>query len=160
LKRIDWLNAWIDRQSKRRISNISPRETDQEINAVIIGYGPIGRTIYRVLQKFGIPAAVIDMDVDLVTSLKAEGRFAIYGDGGRPDLLEKAGLSSAEFLVITISDVNSSHGIILAAREINPNIKIFARSRYLRNCLLLEEAGATSIAYEEAEVASVMAERI
>ena len=39
--------------------------------AMIIGYGPVGRTVHRVVEEAGIESVVIDLNMDTVASLKA-----------------------------------------------------------------------------------------
>jgi CPA2 family monovalent cation:H+ antiporter-2 len=48
--------------------------------------------------------------------------------------------------------------VILAARELNPEVRILVRARYLAERSLLEEIGANAICYEEAEAAVALAE--
>jgi CPA2 family monovalent cation:H+ antiporter-2 len=48
--------------------------------------------------------------------------------------------------------------VIIAAREVNPSIKVFVRAHYLGERSFLEEVGATSVCYEEAEAAAALAE--
>lgn len=43
--------------------------------------------------------------------------------------------------------------VTIAAREMNENIRVFARARYLKERAWLEEVGATEICIEEAETA-------
>src|SRR5690606_2370227 len=58
--------------------------------AMIIGYGPVGRTVHRVIEDAGIAATVIDMNMDTVSSLKALGKSAVFGDASNERVLEEA----------------------------------------------------------------------
>ena len=69
-----------------------PRLADPDHRAVVIGYGPTGRTVVRLLRDNGIAPTVVDLNIDAVRELRAEGVDAIYGDATRPDTLEAAGV--------------------------------------------------------------------
>jgi hypothetical protein len=46
---------------------------------VIVGYGPVGQTTWRVLSGFNVQTAVIDLNLDTVRELAGAGKIAIYG---------------------------------------------------------------------------------
>ena len=46
--------------------------------------------------------------------------------------------------------------MIRTARELNPAIKILARTRYIANGGELEQAGADAVCYDEAEAATAL----
>jgi monovalent cation:H+ antiporter-2, CPA2 family len=121
--------------------------------ALIIGYGPVGRTAASILKDFGVIPVMIDLNVDTVKSLLARGETAIYGDASHRDILRAAGIAQAKYLLITIPDLSTRTLIVIAARELNPDLKIFVRARYVAERAWLEEIGVTEVAYEEAEAA-------
>ena len=61
---------------------------DARERAVVIGYGPVGRTVTRLLQENGIEVSILEMNVVTVRTLQAEGIRAVYGDGNAPDALD------------------------------------------------------------------------
>jgi len=121
--------------------------------AVVVGYGPVGQTACRILKDFQINPAVIDMNLETVRSLAAEGQLAIYGDASRRDILEAAGIRKSNYLLITIPDILTRTLVVLTAKEINPEVRVFVRARYVRERAWLEEVGATGISTEEGEAA-------
>ena len=121
--------------------------------AVIVGYGPVGQTACRILKDFDIPLLIIDLNLDTVRNLIDSGQAAIYGDAGQRDILKAAGVQKADYLLVTIPDILARTAVIVAARELNPEIHVFTRARYLRERSWLEEMGATNICIEEAETA-------
>jgi CPA2 family monovalent cation:H+ antiporter-2 len=121
--------------------------------AVIVGYGPVGRTASRILKDFGIPLLIIDLNLDTVHNLAESGQAAIYGDASRQDILEAAGIKTADYLLVTIPDVLIRTAVILNAKELNPQLHVFARARYLEERAWLDEIGATNVCIEEAETA-------
>lgn len=125
--------------------------------AMIIGYGPVGRTVHRVVEEAGIPSVVIDMNMDTVASLKAAGKNAIFGDASNERILEEAGIKSASHLVITLPDAGHRAAIITAAKNIHEEIRIVVRARYLREREELDQSGVTAAVFEEAEAAVALA---
>ncbi|MBU1206631.1 MAG: cation:proton antiporter [Proteobacteria bacterium] len=121
--------------------------------AVIVGYGPVGQTASRILKDFDIPLVIIDMNLDTVRKLMELGQAAIYGDASRHKILEAAGIQKADYLLVTIPDVLTRTTVILTAKELNPELHVFARARYLQERAWLEEIGVTDICIEEAETA-------
>ncbi|KPK94858.1 MAG: hypothetical protein AMJ94_00815 [Deltaproteobacteria bacterium SM23_61] len=121
--------------------------------AVIVGYGPVGRTASRILGDFNVPLVIIDMNIDTVRKLRESGQAAIYGDASRRDILEAAGIKKADYLLVTIPDVLTRTTVILTAKDLNPELHVFARARYLQERAWLEEIEVDDICIEEAEAA-------
>lgn len=46
----------------------------------MIGYGPVGRHVVKLLQENNLVPTVIDMNLDAVRGLRASGVRATYGD--------------------------------------------------------------------------------
>jgi CPA2 family monovalent cation:H+ antiporter-2 len=124
-----------------------------EQRAIIIGYGPVGRTAAGILRDFKIRPVVIDLNVDTVSLLHAQGELAIFGDASHRDILRDAGIHRAKYLLITLPDLSSRTSIVIASRELNPKLRIFVRARYLAEREWLDEIGVSEVTYEEAEAA-------
>jgi CPA2 family monovalent cation:H+ antiporter-2 len=137
-----------------------PVEVDPQHRAVVIGYGPVGRTLVRLLRENGIEPTVIEMNLDTVRRLRAEGIPAVYGDATRHATLVEAGLGDAANLILTASSVNGADEVVRLARELNPKVQVLARSAYLRQRSTLREAGADRVFAGEGEVALAMTESL
>jgi monovalent cation:H+ antiporter-2, CPA2 family len=133
---------------------------DGKLRAVVIGYGPVGKTLTRILRDFDIQPSIVEMNVATVKNLAAEGINAVYGDAGRRDILEAAGIANAKYLLVTLPDTAGRMAVIGTARMLNPNIRILSRAHYVGEAALLEEAGASEVVSEEAEVAVALAETL
>jgi monovalent cation:H+ antiporter-2, CPA2 family len=125
--------------------------------AILVGYGPVGRIVHRLLIDRGSAVTVIDMNLDAVRKLKAEGVTAVYGDVLRPGTLEEAGIAAAGSLVLS-ADVEDAAEIVRQARLLNPELNIFARCTHLRDAPALRRAGAAVVAAGEAEVGVALVE--
>ncbi|MBM4349348.1 MAG: sodium:proton exchanger [Deltaproteobacteria bacterium] len=164
---MDPLEQWL--RSKERIWRILDQRSSREgemlnkagagrgvgikTKAVIVGYGPVGQTASRILRDFDIPLVIVDLNVDTVRNLIESGQAAIYGDASRRDILIAAGVQEANYLLVTVPDVLTRTAVIVTARDLNPEIHVFTRARYLQERTWLEEMGATDISTEEAETA-------
>jgi CPA2 family monovalent cation:H+ antiporter-2 len=128
--------------------------------AVIVGYGPIGEMVFRILEQRGIEPTVIEMNIDTHRRLRSEGRAAVYGDANRRDVLEQAGVGRAASLILSASGTAEATEAVRAAREINPDIHVVARADFLRETELLRQAGASEVFSGEGEVALAIADSI
>ncbi len=140
----------------------TPKERAPESShrAVIIGYGPTGRTVVRLLRDNGITPTVIELNMDAVRVLRNEGIDAIYGDATRVETLEAAGVPRAGSLILGSAGMANSAEVIRTARGLNANIRVLARAPYLRDVPTLKDAGANRVYSGEGEVALAFIEDI
>jgi CPA2 family monovalent cation:H+ antiporter-2 len=127
--------------------------------AIVIGAGPVGDAVVQRLQERGVTPTVIELNMDTIDALRAQGVRTIYGDASHPDTLIAAGLRHARALVITTPDIPAVAEVIRLARDLNPGIRIFARSHYLREETALRRAGADEALSGERAVAEALADR-
>jgi CPA2 family monovalent cation:H+ antiporter-2 len=141
------------------IDEATSSSLDPQTRAIVIGYGPTGRTVTRLLRENGISPTVVELNMDTVRQLRQEGISAVYGDARHSDSLVTAGLRHAGTLIVSGADTGSPE-IINGAREINPRVHIFVRSVYLRDVPRLKTAGAEQVFSGEGEVALAMTEAV
>ncbi len=127
--------------------------------AVVVGFGPTGRTLMRLLKDNGIEPSIIELNMDTVRELREGGIQAVYGDASHRATLEEAGLADARHLILT-ADVGNSEDVIREARDMNRQIHVLARTNHLRGLAALRAAGAEGVFSGEAEVALAMTEAI
>jgi CPA2 family monovalent cation:H+ antiporter-2 len=137
----------------------SASSLDPQTRAIVIGYGPTGRTVTRLLKENEIAPTVVELNVDTVRQLRLEGLSAVYGDARHHDTLISAGIRHAGTLIISGADPASPE-IIALARDINPKVHTFVRSAYLRDVPPLKRAGAEQVFAGEGEVALAMTEAV
>jgi CPA2 family monovalent cation:H+ antiporter-2 len=124
---------------------------------VVIGYGPVGQTVRRILLEYDALVTVIELNLDTVRQLRADGVQVVYGDVLRPGTLEEAGIATAGSLILSV-EVEDAAELIRQARAVNPALRVLARCAHLRDVPALRRAGATVVAAAEAEVALALAE--
>ncbi|MBN9122962.1 MAG: NAD-binding protein, partial [Planctomycetes bacterium] len=133
---------------------------DPQYRAVVVGYGPVGRTLVRLLRENGVAPTVIEMNVETVRRLRKEGVSAVYGDANHPETLKEAGVALAGTLFLAASGLTGAEEVVRAARELNPDVRVVARSAYLRERAALRGAGADEVYAGEGEVALALAESV
>lgn len=139
------------------MAQISTYDKDANKLAIVIGYGPVGRAVDRLLRDAGMDTVVIDMNMDTITELHDQRHIAIFGDAAREAILEQAGVKHASHLVLTLPMATGRTAIVSIARNLNPKLRILVRAHYLREREYLEQAGATAAVFEEGEAAVALA---
>ncbi len=124
---------------------------------VVVGYGPVGRAVHRLLRDASLPTVVIDLNMDTVMLLRGEGQAAVFGDASSETILDRAGARRASHVIVTLPHASARAAVVAAARNLNPTARILVRARYLRERDELERAGATAAVFEEAESAVALA---
>jgi CPA2 family monovalent cation:H+ antiporter-2 len=136
------------------------RSADPAHRAVVIGFGPTGRTLVRLLRDNRVLPTVIELNMDAIRALRGAGVDAIYGDATRPETLEAAGVARAGSLILGSAGMANSDDVIRTARTLNPKIRVLARATYLRDLAGLKAAGANQVYSGEGEVALAFIEDI
>ena len=122
-----------------------------EDHTVIVGYGPAGRRLARVLRETGIPFIVSELNPESVEEARRAGIPIVYGDASQGHLLDHMAVRRAKLLVVAINDRDATVRIVGRARFENPTLQIFARTRFLADIERLESAGADIVVPEELE---------
>ena len=128
--------------------------------AIVVGYGPVGQTVSRLLREGKIEPVIIELNLETVRRLRAEGWRTVYGDAQHSEVLHEAGVSQAVFLILSASGVPGAGEIIRVAREANPRIQVLARTAYSKDANTTRAAGADHVFSSEGEIALAMAETI
>ncbi len=128
--------------------------------AIVVGYGPVGRSVDAILREGGLETVIIDLNMDTVFELREQGRAAIFGDASSAGILEQAGLIRASHLVVTLPHSTDRAAVVATAKQLNPDVRLLVRARYLRERGHLMQAGAAQIVFEEAEAAVALSRRV
>ncbi len=132
-----------------------PELDANDTRVVVVGYGPVGRTLCRILRDNNIQAVVVEMNLDTVQKLHAEGLPAVYGEASSREILAHAGIEKAVGLIVAASSAASPE-VVQAARDLNPKIRIVTRSTYLKENEAMLKAGADAVFSSEGEIALSM----
>jgi CPA2 family monovalent cation:H+ antiporter-2 len=162
---IDPVVSWLEKRKIIRPPKFIPppsgafQKNPSKDLVVVIGYGPVGRTVTRILLDNNVQPIVIELNIDTVLQLNAEGLQTIYGDATKAEILRSSRIEEAAGLIISTSTPQAA-AIISAARALNPRIRILTRSSYLAESDALRKAGADAIFSSEGEVALSMADSL
>src|SRR5215212_3091239 len=159
LSRLPWLATRAQKLGARANAAAAKRK-QEDPGAIVVGYGPAGQSVTRLLAEFGINPLILETNVDVVLELQQSGKRALFGDATRPEILATASLDAAAYLIITVPHAEISLRIIQAAREVAPLVRIITRAEYINQSDSFIQAGAAIIRYDEAESAAALAEAL
>jgi CPA2 family monovalent cation:H+ antiporter-2 len=157
------IERWVAKRRPAPAIHDEPVESvpsDPRHRAVVIGYGPVGRTVSRLLRENDVTPTVVDLNIETIQALRAEGRAAIYGDASQRETLVSAGVPNAGSIILSVAGLPGANEVIRTARELNPSILILARTAYIRELVALKSAGANVVYSGESEVALAFTETI
>jgi CPA2 family monovalent cation:H+ antiporter-2 len=162
-------NPWAHRlEVQRRPFTLQPAAETQSTTesldslhrAIIVGYGPVGRTLARLLSDNGISPTIIEMNHGNLGAIRQSGFHSVLGDATHPETLKHAGIGNSSTLILSASSIEGAKELIRAARELNPQINILVRSAYLRERDQLLREGADTVFAGEGETAMALAEHV
>ena len=134
-------------------------EAPESHGAIVVGYGPVGRAVVRMLHENGVAPTVVELNHDTVRALRDAGVRAVHGDATRREVLEAAGVAQARSLVYAASGTPPDE-VARLAKDLNPDIEVLARATYVSEVARARAAGADAVVAAEVEVALAMTERL
>jgi CPA2 family monovalent cation:H+ antiporter-2 len=130
-----------------------PERRGDAFRAIVVGYGPVGRTATRLLRDNDLDATIIEMNVDTVRQVRESGLEAIYGDATNPSVLDQARIGQARAFIVAVTPLEGVEEAFRIARARNPDVRILARATHVREAHALKAAGADVVFSGEGEVA-------
>jgi CPA2 family monovalent cation:H+ antiporter-2 len=129
-------------------------------HVIIVGYGLNGRNLARVLRAVEVPYIALEMNAETVSQAKAKGERIYFGDATRREVLSHVCIDQASVIVLAISDPTATRHTVYQAREMNPDIHIIVRTRYLAEMNDLMALGADEVIPEEFETSIEIFSRV
>ncbi|WP_373388084.1 cation:proton antiporter [Pseudomonas alcaligenes] len=139
------------------LEEIASRSAELEGHVVICGYGRVGQSIGRFLQREGQVFVALDDDPVRVEEASAGESNVHYGDSRRRDLLEAVGLERARLLVVAVDKTDVALHIVEQARLHCPELQILVRTRDDSRLAELQAAGASEVVPEVLESSLMLA---
>jgi len=124
---------------------------------IVCGYGRSGQNLARLLEAEGISLVALDADPERIRAVAAAGVNVVYGDASRREVLVAAGLSRAQAVVVTYSDLRSSMAILRHVRELRPELPVVVRTIDDTHIDELKAAGAAEVVSEVMEGSLMLA---
>lgn len=152
-----WLAAWAERDDPEH--QIPNDFSSSEGHVIVAGLGRVGRAVAHILEREQAEIVGLDTNPKTVSTQRKLGRHIYFGDGGRPEVLQKAGLAHAGMVVVTIDNQFSAESMVKTARDSRPDVPILARARDADHAQLLYKAGATFVIPDAIEAGLQMSAR-
>ena len=137
-----------------------PSTTDEALltgQAVLVGYGRVGRRIAEALEARKVPFVVAEQDREVVEALRARGVPAVAGDASDPMVLVQAHVATAAMLIVATPDPAKVRKMAEVARTLNPGIEIVLRTHTEEEAELLRGEKTGKVFMGEHELALAMA---
>ena len=128
-------------------------------HAVIIGHDEGTEELVRQLRDRGLEAIVVDKDLD-AAALHAKGISAITGDPHASDTLERAGIRTAEALVLPSADDEGTVMVALKAKQMNPKLRVVATCTRREDLEIMRQANIDVVVPMTRLLGEVLAEAV
>jgi len=154
------LGQWLAKLKPTPPANQIPTDASaSEGHVIVAGFGRVGRAVAHILEKERAEIVGLDTNPKTVAVQRSRGRHVYFGDGGRSEVLMKAGLTQAGLVVVTLDNPQSAENMVKTARNSRPDVPILARARDADHAQLLYQAGATYVIPDAIEAGLQMSAR-
>ncbi len=92
---------------------------------LIVGMGPVGRTVADALGEFSIGYAAVERNQKIFADANADGYKVVFGDAADPRFWEPLGLHKRKILVITTPSIEVSRELTPLTARAFPDMKRF-----------------------------------
>lgn len=117
--------------------------------AVVLGYGRVGRIVSDGLRRAGIPHTVVDYDSMAAHAADHQGLAVVYGDASSDAVLQRALTPCVSLVVIALPEAPTTEIAVRNIRQLRPDVTILARVHRSEDEQHILEAGADATIYAE-----------
>jgi CPA2 family monovalent cation:H+ antiporter-2 len=142
---------WLVTRHRGRESGVTKVTDTLKDHAIVIGYGPTGRTVVQALTALGLRVVALELNATTVRQERARGVPIEAGDATRASVLKKIGIERARILVLAVNDSVAAQRIAQVATLIAPQVHVLARAVYIGEIEGLQQAGADEVVPQELE---------
>lgn len=150
-------------QARRSGGRSAPTDAGTDaapLDVVIVGFGPTGQAVGRVLASCGVAGIVLDLNAEAPRRAAELGLRGEVGDALQLDVLEHVGVERANTVVITLPSRLAALTVLRHVRALNPNAHTIVRTRYKLHLADFEAAGAHVVVDDEVEAGRRLAEHV
>ena len=122
-----------------------PVQQDFTGHVVVVGYGRVGEHIVELLKHLDVPYLVVEQDAARASEFQKQGVPTLFGDAANSEIMTHVDLERARALVVTIPDEVAAEAIVVAARDLAPDLPIIARSATDTGTRRLTQQGAQAV---------------
>lgn len=141
--------GWLGSNRDSADDDTKERTANLEGHVIIASYGLSARNVAQTLRTLRLPYIHVEVNGDAVRRARQAGEIIIHGDASAAAVLEGAGIHRASALVMAINDPAALARAIPTARELNPDLYILARTRYVLEIDELLRLGANEVITDE-----------
>ncbi|HEX6287368.1 MAG TPA: potassium channel protein [Acidimicrobiia bacterium] len=124
---------------------------------VLCGFGRVGRGVWAALRDRELDVVIVEADGERAESARDGGALVIHGDATHNDVLELAGVASAEAVLACVADDSDNLVIALSVKSLRPELRVICRATELESERKLRLAGADAVVAPQAVGAERMA---
>lgn len=139
---------------------VSAAPSDATGQALILGYGRVGRLVGAMLSRHDVPWLALDADPALVTQARGGGDPVIYGNVANAELLAKLHLDEARAVIVTMDEPVLVSRTVRRIRAAHPDLPIIVRARDAAHAAELYHAGASDAVPEALESSLQLSEAV
>ena len=125
---------------------------------IVLGFGRVGRMVADMLQAHGKDYLAIESDADAVSAARKDGYDVIFGDVGRPELLDRLRDRQPAAMILTMDNPVLVNRLARKLRKAFPDLPIIARARDTAHAAALYRAGVTDAVPETLEASLQLSE--
>jgi len=134
--------------------------SDATGQALILGYGRVGRLVGAMLSRHDVPWLALDADPALVTEARGGGDPVIYGNVANAELLAKLHLDEARAVIVTMDEPVLVSRTVRRIRAAHPDLPIIVRARDAAHAAELYRVGASDAVPEALESSLQLSEAV
>jgi len=109
-------------------------------HVIICGYGDVGSLVAKDIGRDDV--VIIERNESKHNELLSNGFIGVLGDSTRQETLKNANIENARALIIALNSDPDAIYTILTAKELNPEIEIYARANERDSLDKMKRAGA------------------
>ena len=125
---------------------------------IVLGFSRVGRMVADMLQAHGKDYLAIESDADAVSAARKDGYDVIFGDVGRPELLDRLRDRQPAAMILTMDNPVLVNRLARKLRKAFPDLPIIARARDTAHAAALYRAGVTDAVPETLEASLQLSE--
>ena len=139
------LNEFLNNVKNRGRARMDKRIAQMKNHTIVLGFGRMGQSVCAQFKEAKHPFIVIEKEERLLEALDKSGHLYLKGDAADDDNLRVARIEHAKHLVCVIDNESDGLFAAVAARSLNPKIRIVVRADHesTRKKMLL--AGADEV---------------
>ena len=139
------------------LEQIAARSGEVSEHVIVCGYGRTGKSLVEHFERENIAYVTLELDGMLVNSAEEIGRNVLFGDAGKSEVLEAAGIQRAVALVITHSDLGSAMRTLSRVQMLRSDLPVIVRTVDSRGAERIKKAGAIDVVPEVEECSLALA---